>query len=289
MISSASEQRPLKVFAFTRQLNFGDRLNDFILPTLLNRKIEKVGLFDSDLVGIGSLMQDFSKSSFVIWRNRLLKSEWRRRKTLHIWGTGFIRTELNWRLFIRPVCIHALRGKLSLRRCEVMLGRKLHVALGDPGLLAKSILHGEKVEKRYDVGIIPHLHDQRSPLLQRIDIAPFSSVTIDVSAEPLHIIRTIASCRTVIASAMHGLIVADSLRVPNRWMLLDAHRQEDELFKFHDYYSVFDSNPPVPLDVRKQKITVADIEAIGREYTLSEDQIIHIQENLKDSFPSLAG
>ena len=48
------------------------------------------------------------------------------KRPIHVFGTGFIKdSEQENEQFFRPVVIHALRGKESLKRCEKILGRKL--------------------------------------------------------------------------------------------------------------------------------------------------------------------
>jgi hypothetical protein len=102
---------------------------------------------------------------------------------------------------------------------------------------------------------------------------------VDVFSPPLQILEKIRAAEFVFSSAMHGLIAADSLHVPNAWLKLsDELRGED--FKFRDYYSVFNIEPrplvPTP-DLLKH--TKALIETYARP------GLNDIQQRLIKSFP----
>ena len=72
---------------------------------------------------------------------------------------------------------------------------------------------------------------------------------IDICDEPRVLIRNVAQCENILSSSLHGLVLADSLGIPNRW--LQAYG--DVLgagFKFRDYYSVYEIDRPEPLVIR---------------------------------------
>lgn len=62
---------------------------------------------------------------------------------------------------------------------------------------------------------------------------------IDVGRDPLDVITQIASCDFIFSGSLHGLIIADSFAIPNRWLTLDPEPFGGR-WKFDDYYSVFD-------------------------------------------------
>ena len=65
-----------------------------------------------------------------------------------------------------------------------------------------------------------------------------SAALIDVRMPPKDVVNAISRCNYVISSSLHGLIVADSLKIPNLWV-----KSSDSIiggeFKYHDYYSCF--------------------------------------------------
>ena len=97
----------------------------------------------------------------------------------------------------------------------------------------------ERAGKIYQVGIVPHyLHKSHPVVLALAErLGPMARV-IDVFDSPRQVVTEIASCKHIFSSSLHGLVVADSIGIPNRWVLLS-----DDLiggsFKFRDYYSAY--------------------------------------------------
>lgn len=251
---------PIKLHWARSKPNFGDWLSPKIVEVVSGRAVEYSTIERCDLVAVGSLLQ------------RVKNRPWSRR--LHIWGTGFIQDS-------KPVrsrhYVHALRGPLSSR----MLGQANNVAFGDPGLLADRLLDGEVIKKRHRLTIIPHYKDKGSPVLRQIcELNPDARV-LDVFADPLELLRDIASSHYVLSSAMHGLIAADALAVPNsRLVFSDMLRGGD--FKFCDYYGAF------PVSVSPQEISHLsneDIEALSADY--SRPGVEGLKSKLMDAFPDL--
>ena len=61
---------------------------------------------------------------------------------------------------------------------------------------------------------------------------------IDVFSETVEFIQQVSQCEMILSSSLHGLITADALKIPNRWIKLsDKIRGND--YKFADYYSAF--------------------------------------------------
>ncbi len=69
---------------------------------------------------------------------------------------------------------------------------------------------------------------------------------IDVMEYPEKVIGLIDQCEYILSSTLHGLIVADSLGIPNAW--IESPDLTGGRFKFDDYYSSLDvSEDPIPL------------------------------------------
>jgi hypothetical protein len=62
---------------------------------------------------------------------------------------------------------------------------------------------------------------------------------IDISRDPLEVIADIGSCERIVASSLHGLIVADSFGIPRRAERFDKMTSPHEggEFKYQDYGS----------------------------------------------------
>ncbi len=187
--------------------NFGDELNLLIWPRLLP------GLFDTDprelFLGIGSV----------------LDSRHPRDALKIVAGAGYggyqPKASLNgsW-------VIHWVRGPRTARS----LGLAEAAGLGDPAMLLTHA--GWRGAGGGDaIGFMPHFESlARGAWRQAADEAGLR--LIDPRDEPSAIIAAIGRCRLLLTEALHGAIVADTLRVP--WVplqpLLPIHRA-----KWHDW------------------------------------------------------
>lgn len=137
---------------------------------------------------------------------------------------------------VRPLIIHALRGEKTRKRLSDILEKNISCVLADPGILAPMIV--EPCEKRYHVGIVPHHWDVDEEVFEEMLNHYLNSKFIDVHDEPEKVLKEISQCEYIISTSLHGLIVADSYRIPNCWCEI-SDRVEGEGFKFHDYFSSF--------------------------------------------------
>jgi hypothetical protein len=130
----------------------------------------------------------------------------------------------------------ALRGKATLSQVECR--KRDAVCLGDGGLLASLVFR--PCRKRYKLGVIPHYSQADQPVFAELE--KLTDVKrIDICDEPRSVIQQIGQCEHILSSSLHGLIIADSLGVPNRW--IDVAGNSSTIlgngFKFRDYYSIF--------------------------------------------------
>lgn len=160
--------------------NFGDELGAVFL-SLLGHEVERVPFEDAEILTTGSILQRHNRAPL--------------RAGTILWGTGWHRAPLRSR---PELDVRAVRGSLT----AAALGLE-GVPLGDPGLLASHFWPAGPKEHR--VGWVPHYIDDRE--------LP-DTYRIDVRADPETVCRQIASCETVIASSLHGCIVAASYGIP---------------------------------------------------------------------------
>ena len=130
-----------------------------------------------------------------------------------VWGSGKIRPSDP--AHIDEATVLALRGPLT-GECGLY---------ADPGLLCG--LYAPELEKRHEVGVISHY----------IEPLPHDGRRIDVQWPVERVIREAAKCERVVSSSLHGLILADSLGIPNLWVYSD--RVVGGGFKFRDYAASF--------------------------------------------------
>ena len=259
--------------------NFGDIINTLIVAHLSSREVVREDLKQAELFAIGSILQCLVKEN-PRFKDRIKKNF---QEKIYIWGTGLI-SPLEEKAFIRrPMAIHALRGKYTQAELSKYTKQNLSkIPLGDPGLLASKLLT-DLPEKEFKVGIIPHYVDQHDPAVEALKRLHPSSTVISILGDPIETLNKIAQCEIILSSAMHGLIAADSLNIPNQWIQF-SDKLTGGNFKFNDYYSVFDITP-VAWNVRSEAITLENILSIPERYSITPNQVKRIQDALIEAFP----
>ena len=169
--------------------NFGDELNTILWPALLP------DFFDDDpstrFLGIGSIL------------DRRHPAEARKLVAGAAYGgyEGKPVLDATW-------TVHWVRGPRTARA----LGLPASLGLGDPAVLMQHAI-AIKSAATLGVGFMPHFESAARGAWQRA--ADIAGVTlIDPRARPLEILVQIVRCRVLLSEALHGIIVADALRVP---------------------------------------------------------------------------
>ena len=260
--------------------NMGDLLNKYIIKECFGYETVRHTFLTGKLSGIGSGLGNFTLSDqwHIAMLERMAAVFF---PEVYIWGTGFIEyKQTDSPFYKRNVKICAVRGELSKRRVERLVGRKLDIPLGDAGLLASYLLK-ERPAPKYDVGIIAHYKEQDCPefseLLNRFD----NSIGINVRDNPLTVVKQIAECRTIISSSLHGLIIADSFHIPNRHIVV-SDRLLGDGFKFDDYYSAY-GLPHKYTDLNRERIESLD--AVAAQYQVPSTAVEEIKREMIACFP----
>ena len=222
--------------------NMGDRLNKVMLEELFGIKVIQTAFFKSNMSAIGSSLESLMWSERIKTRLKQSSHYILAPKDHYVWGTGFLSSETKKEstLIFKNTSFCAVRGELSKKRIENIIGGKLDIPTGDGGLLAERWL-GKDVRKKYSVGIIPHFREQDHSLINGIAGNYKNSVVIDLTDDPRSVVSRISECNAVLSSSLHGLIVSDSFQIPNMHMILYKYgeRLSGDGFKFSDYYSSY--------------------------------------------------
>lgn len=175
--------------------NFGDELNPWLWSRLLP---ELDNCPKSIFVGIGTLLNDTTL--------KLIEKA----ETVIVFSTGAgygsslrFRPPSNWQ-------IYCVRGPLSAKR----LNLPISLAVTDGAALLKRFFApvGES-ERRYDFSYMPHFRHGDRALFKAV-CKRAGIHYIDPVGEIETVIADISQSRVLISEAMHGAIVADTLRVP---------------------------------------------------------------------------
>lgn len=189
-------------------VNFGDHLARVIVSRLLAQR----GLTENDetaapatLFSVGSVLH-FAQDGDVVW------------------GAGINgKVPLDIHRFQR-LDVRAVRGPRTAAQLR-QWGIAAPAVFGDPALLLPTLFPGRFQHRpQRAVAFVPNLHD-----LDTVD-SPVPVIS------PLwgwnRVVHEILSCEMVVASSLHGLIVAESFGVPARYVRLS---ETENLFKYEDY------------------------------------------------------
>lgn len=156
-----------------------------------------------------------------------------------VWGSGVNGKVPAERVPRRRLDVRAVRGPLTRDRL-LRQGVRVPAVYGDPGLLVGLLWTREELrgdEPDHEVTVVPNLNDLRyytgTPDLLR-PTSPLGAC-----------LRRIAASRLVVGSALHGVVVAESLGIPAR---LVRSRVEHPL-KYEDYYAATGRRPEPAQDV----------------------------------------
>lgn len=212
------------VFTEPHSINFGDELTKDIVERLFHKRAEVHNEIDTrfDMLGVGSLIHFFN--DVIDYRT-------------YVWGSGLIDDQID--SYNKNFIFKAVRGKQTRSKVD---SKYRKIPLGDPGLLS-NLIYTNEVDKTEKIGVIPHLRDENSYFLNEIiKKRPDIFKVISVAQSPEEVADAIKSCKLVLSSSLHGLIVSDSLGVPNAHLMLSdnlssPHHLRGGEYKFRDYYS----------------------------------------------------
>jgi pyruvyltransferase len=217
--------------------NFGDKLGPALVSALSGRAVVHSAIEKSDLIAIGSSLEPW------LWPD----NAWLHYRGM-IWGTG----RLDGRAFMKfpQAEILATRGELSLG--SLCRSGQSSAVTGDPALLCGHVHHSIG-RPRYKLGIWPHWSEVRNSAIRRLAEESSDVAFIDPCGGIRETLDLAAKCECIASSALHGLVVADALAIPNCWIRPGMRDDCDTLYKYFDYFSSFQSPPPKP-----KTITAAD-------------------------------
>ncbi|MBA6225829.1 polysaccharide pyruvyl transferase family protein [Colwellia sp. MB02u-18] len=206
----------INAFWWTGRVNFGDlftpELFQYYGVSALESKPEK-----SDIIGVGSLFGMIPSNFEGVFL-----------------GTGLMKDK---KMHFEKASFAAVRGEFTRSN----LGLSNTTPIGDFGLLANKLISKKIIKKKYAVGFIPHYVDQGHPWLNTMQkyLGVDECTIIDVRNSAENVTKQVAECELILSSSLHGIIVADSLNIPNVWVELSSKVVGDG-FKFRDYNTAID-------------------------------------------------
>lgn len=194
--------------------NFGDRLAVVLLDHFAQVSGEWAPPEQAEVISTGSVIDAMPQSG---WGGIVA-------------GSGQLNEAT--RCNLRKATVLGLRGHLTAERAVTSSHRQ--VVIGDPGLLSNQLV--SRQPEFYDVGIVAHVSDTERQLFKRF--ARFDPLEIDVRECPHVVISKISSCHVIVASSLHGIVVADSLGIARQIeRFIPKNPYEGGDYKFFDYSS----------------------------------------------------
>ncbi|MCW2766668.1 MAG: hypothetical protein JWO11_2627 [Nocardioides sp.] len=195
---------------WVRADNFGDLLSPWLIAKMTGREVVYADPDKPHYVAIGSILKRANSQS-------------------EVWGAGSFGTEDGAR-FATDATYSAVRGPLSRARL-LALGVPCPPIYGDPALLVPAYF-APKVEKTHKYGVVARWSERR---WRKAEIGPDVKV-IDLGTTDVEgVLEAMLSCRLIVTSSLHGLVIADAYGIPSAWVMSrTAHGGE---YKFFDYFS----------------------------------------------------
>jgi pyruvyltransferase len=250
---------PLNYFTYCP--NFGDLLSPWLVERMTGREVVVADRSKPHYVVIGSIINQGTDQSIF-------------------WGTGTYGTEGKKEVAPRARYT-AVRGPLTRDKLSASKGFGIRVpsVFGDPALLLP-LYYMPDVKVTHEYGVAVRWSERAwakatyGPGVKLIDFG-----RSDVES----VIRDVLSCRRIVTSSLHGLIVADAYGIPSAWLASGSPR--GGVYKFHDYFaSVQKYRAPQSLDLAAGAVTT---ELLRDSLTFSGDAIRFDYRPLLDASPFL--
>lgn len=195
----------IPMYWWREQPNFGDALAPVIVAAISGR--EPVWQRQSPrLLAIGSIIQHARPGDTI-------------------WGSGVHNLRLGRPWSPDGMIFLAVRGPIT-RQYILDRGGACPSVYGDPASLLPRF-HPMRVEPMRELALMPHIADATGRKFARRCGLP----CIEPSWPWHRVVAEIVTCRVLLSSSLHGVIVAEAYGVPAVWT---AHTTSPE--KFHDYY-----------------------------------------------------
>lgn len=198
-----------KAFWWTGKSNFGDLLTPLLFRKFANLPVELSPLESANMIAVGSILD-------------LVPQKWKGM----VVGSGKLRESAP--VDLSDARVLALRGPLT---AASVTGVRGDVVYGDLGLLADELV--QRPPKLHQLGLVPHWSDTQ--LEKRPEFLKYKPLIIRPSGDPLQVISQIGSCRKIVSSSLHGIILADAFGIPRRTEMSERQAKEGGPFKFQDY------------------------------------------------------
>ena len=242
-----SLKNPIFIDGHPDSENFGDGLNVFLSEFLSGKNV-----FPSKFIKDTSYQNEISYS--VIGSI----CQWSREHSV-VWGSGFIQASCIEGNFVKPEKVEAVRGPLS-RNIYLANGIDCPEIYGDPALLLPLIYNVETGEPQYEYGIIPHYTEMESDWVkEQIKKKEVLFIDIMIGSDYKKFVNQIKSCKRIVTSSLHGLILSHAYHIPVSHIKLSDQLTGGD-FKFNDYLLSVNKKQRSPYPINSKSIPIYSLE-----------------------------
>lgn len=214
-LPGAAEGLPIWYWTQPHFVNFGDYLSQVVVeriigcPTRFYKK--RILTPERKLLAIGSILY-FAGNNDVIW------------------GSGYSGKQSHKKDFsFSNLDVRAVRGPITRDFLQTLFGISCPEIYGDPALLFPYLFpeFTKQENPKYDYIVIPHFTEEK---LFPKELIP----NVVYPTEPWNeVIEKILDSKFVIASSLHGIIIAEAYGIPARMLRVT---ETEPLLKYQDYY-----------------------------------------------------
>jgi len=237
------------------QENFGDILSKYLVEKISGRsvvwknpsKTQRNPFKKKIITTTGSILKHISKDCIV-------------------WGSGII----SKKDAVAKAKFLAVRGPETQKHLTSM-GYKVPSVFGDPAIVLPT-LYNPKLAKQFKIGIIPHYVDYNKVTKwysNNPEVKVINLLNDDVEA----VIDEITSCKQVISSSLHGVIVSHTYNIPAVWVQFSKKLSGDNI-KFVDYFKSVNLHPYSPDFMDELKTSKDLVSIINSKPNLPENGLI---------------
>ncbi len=221
------------ITGFPEARNFGDALNVFLVEYLSGKKVMPSRYVKNKNAPIYAVI-----GSILHWAD----------EGAIVWGAGLISDQVK-----APEGLHikAVRGPLTRDLLKAQGQMNCPNIYGDPALLMPLIYRPDRTST-YQYGILPHYSDKKHPALKDLKhLCSTLLMDIQTGANVLPLIDQILSCKVIVTSSLHGLILAHAYGIPCVWVNFFGNLLGGT-FRFRDYLMSVGKDTLQPLEIKEK-------------------------------------
>lgn len=186
---------------------------------------------------------------------------------MDVWGSGLMRPfekdEIAERKALRGIRVHAVRGTLTQNCVSDQIGWSVPDVFGDPALLLPG-LYSPTVESTNMIAFVPHgIHRAHLSRQERAEVC-----VVDVRRDFRDVVDEIASCRAVVSTSLHGIVIAQAYGIPWVWLQVRDRPLMGGRFKFDDFFTNLSGSEPAETSVTSDSLSALDVQSVAQSVAL---------------------